>query len=1365
MDSVKSRLETLAEDSQKKTNYVSWKFKLNLTLKAKDLYLVAHGIEVKPHGQENDQNVKNWIKKDLEAQTLIGLNVSSEIARKIANCTSANQMIVKLEMFYGQKSDFAIENLQRKFFNFTYDTTKSVIENCAEVQQYAEELIAEGEEVKESWIISRILGSLPQKLHHFRTAWDNAPAVDKNLNKLFERLKLEEDRSNENNITNDSNVKNALLSKQDTKYSKKASIKVPEYSSTHTNMACFKCGMKGHQKKYCRNKPCIRYIEYCKENYSCNICNQKGHFAKECPNKSNFNDSINQRNDQSDQRLQRRAFVTISLSSANMVEINSNRNCNKSWYQDCAATQHMTFHKEWFVNYIELEQTVKIIIGDSSQLEAIGIGDIELEAFDGNKWYPIILKDTLYVPRITFNLVSVSKLLDKNYIQSADSSSSIFKTKNKQQIVAIANRNGNLYEMMFRREKHEDCLLTTSIKIWHERLAHQNIKYVRKILNQNNIKYVDDWNDYICNGCTYGKQHRNTHPQNEQVSKRTLDLIHVDLCEMDIRSLGGAKYFFLLKDDFSHFRTVYFLKTKDEVIEKLNTFIMSIENQFERKIKCFKSDNGTEIKNYNVQKLFEKHGISHIKTCAYTPEQNGRIEREMRTIVEAARSEIHNCDLDENLWAEAINHAVFTINQTGTSSIENQSPAELWFGRKINIEKLKIFGSECYVYIQSHKRGKINKKSRKGLFVGYDLDSPCYRVYIPDTKEIVSSDCVIFNETGKTGNKCTKVNINLDNNNNNEENNNEDNNNEENDNEDNNNEENDNEDNNNENNQNQNLNSDFEYCNEKVNNVEQNRRCLRDRSTLKAPIRFKDYEVGSSSGSNCSNMVMIGEVEDIPISIAIRDQNWLNAMTEEFNSLIQMKTWTLVNRPKDIKPITCRWVLRRKQDKFKARLVARGFEQKEGIDYFETFSPVARHSSVRLILSHASSEKMNVITFDVKTAFLYGELQEEIYMHQPEGFTDNTGKVCKLNKSIYGLKQSPKNWNEKFSKFLKNIEFEDTDDDPCVYYNKDRTLIVTLFVDDGLVVGKDRDAILKLLERMHEKFNITVNMNHQGSLLYLGMNIKIKSTGIFINQPEYTRKILENYEFDKLNAKSTPMEPGMSTYDENFVNNEPLEGTKPYREAIGSLLYLSSISRPDISFAVNYLSRFNSNPMKNHWAMVKRIFQYLKATPDYGIFYDGSKEIVAYTDSDYGGDKDTGHSTSGIIVIRGGPVVWYTQKQKVVATSTAEAEYRAAVSCIDDICWIRRISKELKILNSDQPTPLKVDNQSAIHMLYNVKEGKITKGKKHVNIQRKFIQEHVGVTIEPTHVKSCEQLADILTKPLNRVTFEGLRSKIIKEEC
>ena len=213
METIRSQLESLTEDAQGNINYESWRFKLDLTLKSKKLFNVATGVELKPDGSDDSAAVAPWLAKDLEAQTLIGLNCSGQIVKKICKCTSANAMLCKLDTLYGKKSDVSVEGLQRLFFGYKYNVSKSVIENCLQIQQYADSLSAEGEEIKESWIMQRILGILPPKLHHFRTAWDNVNAIDKSLSNLFDRLRLEEDRINESELLNKPTSQNAFISK------------------------------------------------------------------------------------------------------------------------------------------------------------------------------------------------------------------------------------------------------------------------------------------------------------------------------------------------------------------------------------------------------------------------------------------------------------------------------------------------------------------------------------------------------------------------------------------------------------------------------------------------------------------------------------------------------------------------------------------------------------------------------------------------------------------------------------------------------------------------------------------------------------------------------------------------------------------------------------------------------------------------------------------------------------------------------------------------------------------------------------------------------------------------------------------------
>lgn len=361
--------------------------------------------------------------------------------------------------------------------------------------------------------------------------------------------------------------------------------------------------MAVHLERECRNKPCAKYLEYCKRKYPCNVCHQKGHFAKDCSRKSSQSSQASNKPNSSqiaylclsvgspsanaktlksqnlELKNEKYSYVTVSLSAGNINHIKSSSQNNRKSYQDCAAAQHMTSHKDLFTNYAKLDEPTYFIIGDVSKMEAVGTGDIYLESYNGDGWKKIILTNVLHVPEIPFNLFSVIKMLDRDHSRTADSQYSKFLNKDNE-IIVMAERDGDLFKMKFREpelhdqmnltnaQEEERCMIGTPIKVWQERLAHQNVRHTKEVLKLNNINFTDDWGDSVCEGCVYGKQHRISHPENKKVAGKPLDVVHVDLGEIYIRSLGGEKYFLLQKNDFSHFRTTYFFKTKDEAVKK-----------------------------------------------------------------------------------------------------------------------------------------------------------------------------------------------------------------------------------------------------------------------------------------------------------------------------------------------------------------------------------------------------------------------------------------------------------------------------------------------------------------------------------------------------------------------------------------------------------------------------------------------------------------------------------------------------------------------------------------------------------------------------------------------------------------------------
>ena len=403
---------------------------------------------------------------------------------------------------------------------------------------------------------------------------------------------------------------------------------------------------------------------------------------------------------------------------------------------------------------------------------------------------------------------------------------------------------------------------------------------------------------------------------------------------------------------------------------------------------------------------------------------------------------------------------------------------------------------------------------------------------------------------------------------------------------------------------------------------------------------------------------------------------WLPSIQDEYNSLMQNGTWTLTELPPNRQAVKTRWVFKIKpgvhgdSPRYKSRLVAKGYLQRHGIDYSETFAPVAKLNTLRVVLSFVAARDLEMMQLDIKTAFLYGELDEEIYLEQPEGFVKagQESLVCHLHKCIYGLKQASRVWNRHFDTFLKRFGLNPSENDPCLYvrqHDEELTMVV-IWVDDGLVCS-NKQVILDIINYLGQHFE----MRSSEATQFVGMSIsRLREQRILaIHQPDYTTKILRRFNMDGCNPVSIPATPGSFSDKRSEKDDEVVH--VPFKEAVGSLMYLMLSSRPDIAFAVNQVSRFVEQPKKAHWSAVKRIFAYLKGTVDYGIrFGPSSVAPVGFSDSDYAGDTNTRQSTSGFIfMLNGGPIAWSSRRQQCVALSTTEAEYVSASEAVKECIW------------------------------------------------------------------------------------------------
>ena len=473
-------------------------------------------------------------------------------------------------------------------------------------------------------------------------------------------------------------------------------------------------------------------------------------------------------------------------------------------------------------------------------------------------------------------------------------------------------------------------------------------------------------------------------------------------------------------------------------------------------------------------------------------------------------------------------------------------------------------------------------------------------------------------------------------------------------------------------------------------------------------------------------------------------------------------TWTLVKRPADRKVIGVKWVFRTKLNadgsinKHKARLVVKGYAQIFGVDFSDTFAPVARLDTIRLLLAIAAQKGWKIYQLDVKSAFLNGLLEEEIYVEQPEGFAvkGHEDDVYLLKKALYGLKQAPRAWYSRIDEHLMKLGFRKSLSETTLYIKGDDVnfIVVSVYVDNLLVTGSN----VELVDKFKEDMKMVFEMTDLGEMTYfLGMEIKQKEEEVFISQKKYAKEILKKFRMDDCKSVDTPMSQKEKLTKEDEANkvDETL-----YRSLVGCLMYLTA-TRPDILHAVSLLSRFTNCATETHFIAAKRVLRYVKGTLVFGIKFCRSQTCIlqGYSDSDWGGSDDM-KSTSGYCFNLGsGMFSWSCKKQDIVAQSTAEAEFISATAAANQALWLRKVLVDLNMTQKGS-TEVFVDNKAAIAISNNpVFHGKT----KHFNIKLFFLREvQKEGSVSLKYCKTDLQLADIFTKALPRSKFEFLRKKL-----
>jgi hypothetical protein len=762
-----------------------------------------------------------------------------------------------------------------------------------------------------------------------------------------------------------------------------------------------------------------------------------------------------------------------------------------------------------------------------------------------------------------------------------------------------------------------------------------------------------------------------------------------------------------------------------------------VENKKEKKIKTLRTDRGGEYFPHEFSTFCEEHGIVHQKSAPYTPQQNGLAERKNRTLVDMVNCMILSAKLHFNLWGEALLTACHMHNRV--SSIKMQvSPYELWNDRKPNLDYLRVWGCLAFYRIPDPKRNKLGLRAIKSVFVGYAENSKSYRLLESRDVEFIENkfnyDSKYVSEPNQTQVYDSYPSTSLNND--------------------------------------KRLATDLPIEQRKSQRVRKEKNFGPDFISLQAIV----FLVEGNRDIVLTKILIVLNTEDDPKSfseaMSSRDAAfWKEAVNDEMDSILSNNTWVLVDLPLSSKPIGCKWVFRRKYNSdgsiqtFKERLVAKGFKQKEGIDYFDTYAPVARITSIHILMALASIYDLYVHQMDVKTAFLNGDLDEEVYMEQPQGFVlpNNEKKVCKLVKSLYRLKQVPKQWYEKFDTVILSNGFKHNGANKCIYskFTKDYGVIVCLYVDDMLIFETNMKGVYETKKYLTSMFKMK-DLNEVDTIL--GIKVKKHSEGYALCQSHYIEKMLLKFKHLGIKEANTPFDSSIKLNDNSGRAITQLE----YASAIGSMMYAMHCTIPDIAFVVCRLSRYTSNPSIDHWKAIDRVLGYLKRTINLGIFYSKFPTVLeGYSDASWITSTSDNKSTSGWVFTLGGCAIsWASKKQTCISHSTMESEFIALAAAGKEAKWLRNMLLDINLWPQPMPAiSFHCDSEATMSRAYS----KVYNGKsKHISLRHEYVRQLIldGI-ITIVYVRSNSNLADLFTKGLSRelvrITSIGMELKLFKK--
>ncbi|KAK1605662.1 hypothetical protein QYE76_029335 [Lolium multiflorum] len=1217
-----------------------------------------------------------------------------------------HELINELKTIFETHAAVECYEASKHFFSCMMEEGSSVSEHMLAMTGHAKKLSDLGIVIPNRLGINRVLQSLPPSYKNFVMNY-NMQNMNKELPELFSMLK-----SAEIEIKKEHQV---LMVNKTTSFKKQGKS-------------------KGKNKKSGKKAatPPVKPKTGPKPDAECYYCKEKGHWKHNCSKYlADLKSGLVKKKKE-------------GISDIHVIDVYLTGSRTSTWVFDTGSVAHICNSKQELKNKRRLlKDEVTMRVGNGSKVDVIAVGTLPLHLPSG---LVLSLNNCYFVPALSMNIISGSCLMQDGYsFKSENNGCSIFMNnifygrapeKNGLFLLDLDSSDTHIHNIDAKRIKLND----NSTYMWHCRLGHIGVKRMKKLHTDGLLESLDFESLDRCEACLMGKMTKTPFSGIMERATDLLEIIHTDVCgPMSVASRGGYRYVLTFTDDLSRYGYIYFMKHKSETFEKFKEFQSEVENQRNKKIKFLRSDRGGEYLSYEFGMHLKKCGILSQLTPPGTPQRNGVSERRNRTLLDMVRSMMSLTDLPLSFWSYALETAAFTLNRAPSKSVET-TPYELWFNKKPKLSFLKVWG--CEAYVKKLQPDKLEPKAEKCVFIGYPKETIGYTFYHRSEGKIFVAKNGTFLEKEFLTKEVTGRKVELD------------------------------------------------EIEESL-LVDQSSAVPEDVPVPPAPATEEandnDHETSNEIATEprrstreratpdwydpCLNVMIVDNNDEDPATyeeaMMSPDSNkWQEAIKSEMGSMYDNKVWTLVDLPDSRKAVENKWIFKRKTDAdgnitvYKARLVAKGFRQIQGVDYDETFSPVAKLKSVRILLAIAAFFDYEIWQMDVKTAFLNGDIEEELYMVQPKGFVDpkNADKVCKLQRSIYGLKQASRSWNRRFDKVIKDFGFIQCHGEACIYKKVSGSSVafLILYVDDILLIGND----IELLSSVKGYLNNSFSMKDLGEASYI-LGIKIYRDRsrrlIGLSQSTYLDKILKKFRMDESKKGFLPMLPGKvlsKTQGPATAEERERMSQIPYASAVGSIMYAMLCTRPDIAHAVSLTSRYQSDPGMEHWTAVKNILKYLKRTKDMFLCYGGDQELVvtSYTDASWNTDPDDSKSQSGyVFILNGAAVSWASSKQCTVAKSSTESEYIAEAS--SEAVWMKRFIVELGVVPSAlDPLVIYCDNMGAIA---NAQEPRSHKRLKHIKLRYHSIREY----IEDGEVKICKvhtdlNIADPLTKALPRAKHD-----------